>query len=233
MEEQTGKRQVIVVMRERQGRTLPFVFAKESDAIPTIRARVPIGSIVHADEARGWDSLHAHYDMQRINHSVAFCKDGACTNQAESFFSRARRSEIGIHHRISRSLPSRLRFRDGVARGSSAHVKRRAVQHCGRSRDPPSREPPVEPVLATERGMTDNGNQYALAALKERRAVIDGELRECKRRVRYLQEALGHLDATLALFDPDGNPNAIRPKRPYRRVNHSAPAIFLACFSTL
>lgn len=38
--------------------------------------------------------------------------------------------------------------------------------------------------------MTDNGNQYALAALKERRAIIDGELRECKRRVRYLQEAL-------------------------------------------
>src|SRR5437868_6510226 len=33
-EEQTGKRQVVVVMRERKGRTLPFVFAKESDAIP-------------------------------------------------------------------------------------------------------------------------------------------------------------------------------------------------------
>jgi hypothetical protein len=77
----------------------------------------------------------------------------------------------------------------------------------------------MEPVLAAERGMNDNGNRYALAALKERRSVIDGELRECRRRVRYLQEALGHLDATLSLFDPDGNPKAIRPKRP-RRVNH-------------
>jgi hypothetical protein len=48
----------------------------------------------------------------------------------------------------------------------------------------------MEPILAAERGMTDNGNQYALAALKERRAIIDSELRECKRRVRYLQEAL-------------------------------------------
>src|SRR5438552_2341256 len=27
--------------------------------------------------------------------------DGACTNQAESYFSRLRRSEFGIHHRIS------------------------------------------------------------------------------------------------------------------------------------
>jgi hypothetical protein len=100
-EEQTGKRQVVVVMRERKGRTLPFVFGKESDAIPAIRRRIPFGSIVHADEARGWDTLHAHYDMRRINHSVAFSKDGACTNQAESFFSRLRRAEIGTHHRIS------------------------------------------------------------------------------------------------------------------------------------
>ncbi|HEY6991584.1 MAG TPA: IS1595 family transposase [Bryobacteraceae bacterium] len=100
-EQQTGKRQVVVVMRERKGRSLPFVVAKESDAVPTIRKHIPFGSTVHADEAGGWDSLHAHYDMRRINHSVAFSKDGACTNQAESYFSRLRRAEMGTHHRIS------------------------------------------------------------------------------------------------------------------------------------
>ena len=31
-------------------------------------------------------------------------EDGACTNEAESFFSRLRRSEMGIHHRISGKL---------------------------------------------------------------------------------------------------------------------------------
>jgi hypothetical protein len=56
---------------------------------------------VHADEAGGWDRLHAHYEMMRINHSVAFSKDGACTNPAESFFSRLRRAEWGQHHHIS------------------------------------------------------------------------------------------------------------------------------------
>ncbi len=66
--------------------------------------------------------------------------------------------------------------------------------------------------------MNENGNRYALAALKERRASIDGEMRECERRLRYLREALGHLDATLALFDPEGNPKVIRAKRPYKRV---------------
>jgi hypothetical protein len=94
-------------MRERNGRTLPFVYGKESDAIPAIRQRIRVGSVIHADEARGWDALHAHYDMQRINHSVAFSKDGACTNQAESFSSRLRRAEIGTHHRISGQYLSR------------------------------------------------------------------------------------------------------------------------------
>jgi hypothetical protein len=45
---------------------------------------------------------------------------------------------------------------------------------------------------------TDNGNRYALHALRERRAAIDGELRQCEQRVRHLKEMLGHLDARLA-----------------------------------
>ena len=99
--EQTGKRQSVVVARERGGKTLPFVVAKEADAVALLRERIAMGSIVHADEASGWDRLHAYYDVMRINHSVAFSKDGACTNQAESYFSRLRRAELGQHHHIS------------------------------------------------------------------------------------------------------------------------------------
>ncbi len=76
----------------------------------------------------------------------------------------------------------------------------------------------MEPILAAERPLTDNGNRYALHALRERRAAIDGELRQCEQRLRHLREMLGHLDATLSLFDPEGNPKAIKPKKPYRRV---------------
>jgi hypothetical protein len=43
-------------------------------------------------------------------------------------------------------------------------------------------------------------------------------MRDCERRLRYLREARGHLDAMLALFDPDGNPKAIKAKRPYKHV---------------
>ena len=95
------KRQSVVVARERGGRTLPFVVKRESEGVALIRQVVAMGSIIHADEAGGWDALHAHYEMRRINHSVAFSKDGACTNQAESFFSRLRRAEMGQHHHIS------------------------------------------------------------------------------------------------------------------------------------
>lgn len=99
---QNGKRQVVVVARERYGRTKPFVVAKESDAVPLIRRHLASGSIVHADEASGWDRLLASYDMRRVNHSREFkSEDGACTNEAESFFSRLRRAQYGVHHRIA------------------------------------------------------------------------------------------------------------------------------------
>jgi transposase-like protein len=101
-EEQTGKRQVVVVAREILGRTLPFIVPRESAAIPLIRRHVASGTTVHADESGAWDALHASYPMLRVNHSREFkSEDGACTNEAESWFSRLRRAEMGIHHRIS------------------------------------------------------------------------------------------------------------------------------------
>lgn len=96
-----GKKQVVVVARQRGGRTLTTVATRESDAIPFIRSRVEPGTEVHADEAAGWDRLNAYYPMRRVNHSVSYSQDGATTNQAESFFSRLRRAEFGQHHHIS------------------------------------------------------------------------------------------------------------------------------------
>ncbi|RDD60369.1 IS1595 family transposase [Ferruginivarius sediminum] len=99
--QQTGKRRSGVVMRERTGRALPFVFRGEDDSVPTIRERDLDGAHVFADEASGWDELHAYYNTSRINHSIAFSDDGVCTNQAESYFARLRCAEIGTHHHIS------------------------------------------------------------------------------------------------------------------------------------
>ncbi len=102
-ENQTGKRRVVVVMRQRNGRTLTTVAKSELAAVPAIMARVAPGTLIHADEATSWDGLHSHFEMRRINHSVCYSDGQACTNGAESFFSRLRRAELGTHHSIRKA----------------------------------------------------------------------------------------------------------------------------------
>jgi len=101
LENRTGKRRVVVVMRERNGAVLPFVFKSEHESLKTLESRIQLGSTVYADDATSWDNLHGRYLTKRINHSVCYSDGEACTNQAESFFSRLRRAEIGTHHHIA------------------------------------------------------------------------------------------------------------------------------------
>jgi ISXO2-like transposase domain len=92
---------VVVIAREKNGKTLPFVFQSEAASLETLGARIEVGSTVHADEAGHWDALHARYLTKRINHQDAYSTEGACTNDEESFFSPIRRAEVGIHHHIA------------------------------------------------------------------------------------------------------------------------------------
>jgi transposase-like protein len=97
----SGKRQCVVIMRERGGKSLPFLVRNEGDAVPFVRDHVATLATIHADEGTGWDALHAGWDTHRVNHSVQFMDKGVCTNQAESYFSRLRRMETGTHHHIA------------------------------------------------------------------------------------------------------------------------------------
>ncbi|MGE0280077.1 MAG: IS1595 family transposase [Rhizobiaceae bacterium] len=99
---QTGKRKVVVIVRERGGNSVPAVFRNEAEAVSFISRRVVKGTKVHADEAASWDALHDRFEMCRINHEEAYSHDGCSTNWAEGFFSRMRRAEIGHHHHIAR-----------------------------------------------------------------------------------------------------------------------------------
>lgn len=99
---QTGKRQVVVVVREREGRTLPAVFKSESAALGWIARTVARGTRLMADEAGSWNDLHAKFEMARIDHGSAYSLPGGVyTNGAEEFFSRLRRAEIGHHHHVA------------------------------------------------------------------------------------------------------------------------------------
>src|SRR6267143_2837300 len=54
---QSGKRKAVVVIRERDGKTLTGVFASEVAALNFIRTRIARGTTVYADEAGAWNTM--------------------------------------------------------------------------------------------------------------------------------------------------------------------------------
>lgn len=98
---QSGKRQVVVVARERDGETLTHIAKSEAEGVPFVLHTVQPGSTVFADEASHWDDVERRFLTKRVNHSVEYSNAEANTNMAESFFSRLRRAEIGTHHHIA------------------------------------------------------------------------------------------------------------------------------------
>lgn len=65
--------------------------------------------------------------------------------------------------------------------------------------------------------MPDKGNQYAIAALKDRRATLAGEVQQFKEAIRHRLDSLAHIDATLRILDPSYRADTVAPKR-LRRV---------------
>lgn len=138
-ENQTGKRKAVVIVRERNGNSVPAVFRTEGQALSWIKSRIEPGTIVNADEAAAWDALNARYEMRRVNHQEAYSAEGACTNWAEEFFSRLRRGEIGHHHHIAGAYLLRYAqeasWREDNRRENNAyHVDR--VAHLALKRGP-------------------------------------------------------------------------------------------------
>jgi hypothetical protein len=83
---QNGKRQAVVIVRERNGNSVPAVFGSEGAALNWIKARIQSGTVVNADEAASWDGLNKRFEMRRINHQEAYSDGEACTNWAEELF---------------------------------------------------------------------------------------------------------------------------------------------------
>jgi hypothetical protein len=98
---QSGKRECVVIVRERNGNSVPAVFRSEGWALSWIKSRVQKDTILNADEAPSWNDLHGCFEMRRITHQEAYSLNGARTNWAKSYFSRLRRAEIGHHHHVA------------------------------------------------------------------------------------------------------------------------------------
>lgn len=70
-------------MREREGRTLPFVGMSEGEGVALASENKSRLSTMSADEADLWDELHIGY---HVDHSEIYSDHGKHTNMAESYF---------------------------------------------------------------------------------------------------------------------------------------------------
>jgi hypothetical protein len=66
-----------------------------------VKNHVQEGAGLRVDQHKSYDELVGLATMVRNDHGMAYVENAdASSNQAESFFSRARRAEIGIFHRM-------------------------------------------------------------------------------------------------------------------------------------
>lgn len=82
--------------------------------------------------------MHAKYNMKRVNHSVEYrADDGTTNNQAESFFSRFRRMQIGQYHKFCvmhlAAYASEATYREDTRRWSNGNIFMDMVSKCARA----------------------------------------------------------------------------------------------------
>ena len=65
-------------------------------------------------------------------------------------------------------------------------------------------------------------NTHVVSALRLKRAEISGHIHDLEKRIARQRANLANLDATIKLFSPGANPDAIPPKRAYRRTRYFA-----------
>lgn len=140
-ENQNPKKRCVMTVRKRGDvgsvKTLTFVTKGETvSAVSNIaRKYIKRGSTIHTDEANAYDPLHAYYKMMRVNHSREyFSKDGACSNQAESYFARLRRMEYGQYHRIGGKYlylyANEAAYREDSRRESNGRIMQDLTKRC-------------------------------------------------------------------------------------------------------
>ena len=83
-ENKAPRRRVVIALRERAGRTLPFVVREEAAGVALVGENVDRMATLSADEASHWDLLHAGWNVDRVNHSEVYSDHGKHTNMAES-----------------------------------------------------------------------------------------------------------------------------------------------------
>lgn len=109
--ERRKKRRIVMVLREvhpeaglgAQRTIVSIAMSEDSYSAETLMHRyVEKGSSIMSDENGAYSRLSQWYKHEAVEHSKEFVRpDGVNENQAEAFFSRLRRCEYGVVHRIT------------------------------------------------------------------------------------------------------------------------------------
>jgi hypothetical protein len=63
-------------------------------------------------------------------------------------------------------------------------------------------------------------NEHVVSALRAKRAEIGGYIQDLDKKVATWRARLSHIDATIRIFSPETDPEAIPPRRTYRRSGY-------------
>jgi len=151
-EHQSPDKRCILVMREKHPtqevapqpggarRTLSFVLQRENQAdVGTLARRfIAPGTSIAADESDAYDLLHGQFPMHRVNHAREYrADDGTTNNQAESYFARFRRMEIGQTHKFGlrylANYANEAAYREDTRRLSNGEIFRDILTKCART----------------------------------------------------------------------------------------------------
>jgi hypothetical protein len=61
---------------------------------------------------------------------------------------------------------------------------------------------------------------HVVSALRAKRAEVSGYIHDLEKKVKTWRSRLAHIDATIKIFSPETDPQAIPPRRTYRRSNY-------------
>lgn len=151
-EHQDPDRRCVVALRETypaddpQGRvgakrTLTAILKRECQADIGVLAKrfVAPATTISADASNADDLLHGSYPMRRVNHQKAYrAEDGTTDNQAESYFSRFRRMQLGQHHQFGlghlANDANAAAYREDTRRWSNGEIFSDILTICLRTR---------------------------------------------------------------------------------------------------
>jgi hypothetical protein len=66
---------------------------------------------------------------------------------------------------------------------------------------------------------------HVISALRSKRAEVSGYIHDLEKRAKTWRARLAHIDATIKIFSPETNPEAIPPRRQQGRAEYLRSAL--------